>query len=306
MKRNGTYGGNMEVVAFARHYGVDIAVHQAGSPVWIVKGDNPNESTSSGSPPHPRRLLHIVYHSWEHYSSIRNVGGPMEGPPEIRIKPDPSLPPLEERPSDAPPSSMELMILRSCDGQRNGVDLGRVRELLKKYRGNPNRVIDELFEEVARDAAGGEDAVQTSGDGEVRQGTDGTDEVAKKSEKDTVPKVDGETAESGQEHATTSTTSSTPNQDSSNHSSLTSIKPPTPLSSEPTPSDTATNAKSTKPKRVSARDKKEQARKLRKENAKAKKRKHVDGTGDGAGKGGSGGGGGGVEGVIEGIKVVHI
>lgn len=26
------------------------------------------------------------YHSWEHYSSVRNIDGPYSGPPEIKVK----------------------------------------------------------------------------------------------------------------------------------------------------------------------------------------------------------------------------
>ncbi|GAA5841945.1 hypothetical protein JCM3766R1_002546 [Sporobolomyces carnicolor] len=44
--------------------------------------------------------LCIVYHSWEHYSSLRNLKGPHTGPPRLRIA-RPNSPSLVEHPSNA-------------------------------------------------------------------------------------------------------------------------------------------------------------------------------------------------------------
>lgn len=61
MRQDGTYGGNMEIVAFARGMGVDVAVHQAGSSVWIVSGDMENEQGQNREN-EQTRLLHIGTH----------------------------------------------------------------------------------------------------------------------------------------------------------------------------------------------------------------------------------------------------
>ncbi|KAJ1556383.1 hypothetical protein HK405_012292 [Cladochytrium tenue] len=38
MRRDGVYGGNLELVALARVLHVDVAIHQLDSPVWVVSG----------------------------------------------------------------------------------------------------------------------------------------------------------------------------------------------------------------------------------------------------------------------------
>jgi len=82
MKRPGTYGSNLELVAFARCYNVDIAVHQEGSPMWIINGsmedDDDNNKKEVQSSSSPRKCLHVIYHSYEHYSSVRSLGIPIE------------------------------------------------------------------------------------------------------------------------------------------------------------------------------------------------------------------------------------
>ncbi|KAJ3323423.1 OTU domain-containing protein 3 [Blyttiomyces sp. JEL0837] len=158
MKKEGTYGGNEEVVAFARAYNIDIAIHQAGSPVWIVRGLDSDWDGGGGSngeqQQQQRKLIHIVYHSWEHYSSVRNIddnGG--SGPPVIRIRPtgdyDASVGSGGSssgggsKDPDAPPSAMERMIMDSVGTD----DLVRVRTLLSECRGDPGRVMGILFDE---------------------------------------------------------------------------------------------------------------------------------------------------------------
>ncbi|KAJ3201367.1 hypothetical protein HK099_002266, partial [Clydaea vesicula] len=76
MRKNGVFGGNMEVCAFAREYNVDIVLHQVNSPVWVVRGDESNDNL---------KKIHLIYHSWEHYSSVRNKDGTLN---VLQPKPD--------------------------------------------------------------------------------------------------------------------------------------------------------------------------------------------------------------------------
>ncbi|KAJ3182593.1 OTU domain-containing protein 3 [Gaertneriomyces sp. JEL0708] len=166
MRQDGVYGGNMELVAFARAMGVDIAVHQAGEPVWIVSGETEEPTATGGgggiSGQPQRRTLHIAYHSWEHYSSVRNLGGPASGLPDICIVPT-DVPPLPERDPDAPPSGVEKMIMGST-----GATIGRVRELMMRLKFDPGRVLDYLFEEAEKEenAVAGPDALEGDVGGE--------------------------------------------------------------------------------------------------------------------------------------------
>ncbi|KAJ2814980.1 2-oxoglutarate dehydrogenase E1 component, partial [Coemansia furcata] len=65
MRRPGVFGGNMELVAFARNYRVDIKVYQLGGTVFVISGapaSDPAEAFRS------MPTVHIAYHSYEHYS----------------------------------------------------------------------------------------------------------------------------------------------------------------------------------------------------------------------------------------------
>jgi transcriptional regulator with XRE-family HTH domain len=135
MRQKGVYGGNLELVACCRVFEVGIAVHQAAQDIWFVAdGDH---ST----------ILHIAYHSWEHYSSVRNIDGPFHGPPNIKMIQYTSKNTKKawERNASEPPTKMEQKIMNQMD---LGLEkLPYIRELLSKYRGDPTRVLDQLYEE---------------------------------------------------------------------------------------------------------------------------------------------------------------
>ncbi|KAJ3132010.1 OTU domain-containing protein 3 [Physocladia obscura] len=65
MQKTGVYGDNIEIVAFSRAFNVAVVIHQDGQPPWIVDacGDDGNRDLG-------RQIVQIVYHSWEHYSSV--------------------------------------------------------------------------------------------------------------------------------------------------------------------------------------------------------------------------------------------
>ncbi|KAI9505180.1 hypothetical protein BX070DRAFT_105270 [Coemansia spiralis] len=76
MRNPGVYGGNMELVAFARSHRVDIRVYQLGT-VFVISGDARDAERHLPT-------VHIAYHSYEHYSSVRNRGGPHAGLPHVK------------------------------------------------------------------------------------------------------------------------------------------------------------------------------------------------------------------------------
>ncbi|KAF9185041.1 hypothetical protein BGZ51_002983 [Haplosporangium sp. Z 767] len=143
MRKNGTYGGNIELVAFARMKKVDIKVYQPGY-IFVIEGVDVKKE---GSSPGQRPVMHIAYHSWEHYSSIRNINGPHEGLPEINPRPIQQKP-LAKLTSQDPPRSIERMIMSMSGVQ----DLDLVRELLEKYHGDANSVCNDLAEKSFAEA----------------------------------------------------------------------------------------------------------------------------------------------------------
>ncbi|CAO3567127.1 unnamed protein product [Mortierella alpina] len=146
MRKNGTYGGNIELVAFARMKRVDIKVYQPGY-IFVIEGIDVKKE---GSSPGQRPVMHIAYHSWEHYSSIRNIDGPHEGPPEINPRPIKQTP-LAKLTSKDPPRSIERMIMEVSGVQ----DLELVRELLESYRGDVDSVYNDLDQRLHESGAEG-------------------------------------------------------------------------------------------------------------------------------------------------------
>ncbi|KAG0232862.1 hypothetical protein BGW42_007871 [Actinomortierella wolfii] len=142
MRRNATYGGNVELVAFARLKRVDIRVYQPGY-VFVIEGVDVKKE---GSTPGQRPMLHIAYHSWEHYSSIRNIDGPFEGLPEINPRPV-EQPPLRKLTSDDPPRPIEKTIMKVTGTD----DLQRIRDLMEKHKGDVDRVYEEIYDVLNED-----------------------------------------------------------------------------------------------------------------------------------------------------------
>ncbi|KAI7856370.1 hypothetical protein BDC45DRAFT_549285 [Circinella umbellata] len=135
MKKEGTFGGNMELAAFARMCQVDIKVYQPGL-IYIIRGISESEEAE--------QTLHIAYHSWEHYSSVRNIEGPFSGPPEIKDIQESSLKQNEEEEEEENDllDSKEKAVLAACPD----TNIRKIRRLLRKHKGDPDKVIEVLYE----------------------------------------------------------------------------------------------------------------------------------------------------------------
>ncbi|CBX93715.1 hypothetical protein IAQ61_003602 [Plenodomus lingam] len=84
MGQPGEWADNMEVSAFASALNVHVRLWQADY-TYLFSPRNyyvPNDDAASVD---HRKTLHIAYHSWEHYSSVRNLAGPHTGPPQVHI-----------------------------------------------------------------------------------------------------------------------------------------------------------------------------------------------------------------------------
>lgn len=87
MSRSSVYGGNLELAAFASAYQLNVVVYQADlryviTPIDESKGEKRVELEVDQGGERPEKV-HIAYHTWEHYSSVRCMNGPHSGPPEI-------------------------------------------------------------------------------------------------------------------------------------------------------------------------------------------------------------------------------
>ena len=59
MRKDGVYGGNLELFACAKKYNLIILVHQLHHPIIVIQDDS------------PIGIVHIAYVSWQHYSGIK-------------------------------------------------------------------------------------------------------------------------------------------------------------------------------------------------------------------------------------------
>ncbi|KAK9367176.1 NADP-dependent oxidoreductase domain-containing protein [Lipomyces kononenkoae] len=163
MSKDGVYGDNLEIVAFAKRFNVDVKIHLADF-AYVVSG----ESISSKNEGHcnkTHKLLHIAYHQWEHYSSIRNLNGPHSGLPEVQemtITKEASSKLLETHRYCQP--WMEKVVLSSLPDlaldKPDGLKL--VRETIERFKGDVNQAVEYLFEQ--QDGDSGQTANENQGD----------------------------------------------------------------------------------------------------------------------------------------------
>ena len=81
--KDGEFAGNEAIVALAKFHRVEIIIHQANQAVWNI--DGATEQTTG-----QKRQLHIAYHDWEHYSSVRPKKDFSKEPAWLRISDDQS------------------------------------------------------------------------------------------------------------------------------------------------------------------------------------------------------------------------
>lgn len=89
MRALGTFGGHMELVAVASFYKVDIWIHQAGQQTYVINGHEEDTKSEEGNKKKKQeklQQLHVTYHDFEHYSSVRQlINHDDTGTPDIRL-----------------------------------------------------------------------------------------------------------------------------------------------------------------------------------------------------------------------------
>lgn len=79
MAQDGCYGGHMEIVAFAETFRCRVVIYQHDN-LFVV-----DPLCLSDKEKHLQRSVHIAYHTWEHYSSVRSKKGPLQGPVSLQV-----------------------------------------------------------------------------------------------------------------------------------------------------------------------------------------------------------------------------
>ncbi|OMH81868.1 OTU domain-containing protein 3 [Zancudomyces culisetae] len=155
MKKRGVYGGNLELVAFARCFDVDIKVYQAGGTVFLIDGSSNGGNGGSGTNRlAKRRQLHIAYHDYEHYSSIREKEDTGDGIPEFKNE---SMSMNQQFSSSGGGGSINMMLLSEENRKKmkskvkiviQATDLTSeevATNLLIKHNWDVDSVIDEVY-----------------------------------------------------------------------------------------------------------------------------------------------------------------
>ncbi|PVI04633.1 cysteine proteinase [Periconia macrospinosa] len=110
MGQPGEWADNMEVSAFASALNVHVRLWQADYTYLI--SPRIQYISEDANAVDDRQVLHIAYHSWEHYSSVRNNAGPHTGQPTVNVVPQQTSVRSKKRPS--PSVSDEDEIPRAC------------------------------------------------------------------------------------------------------------------------------------------------------------------------------------------------
>ncbi|KAH6614110.1 hypothetical protein C7974DRAFT_321843 [Boeremia exigua] len=84
MGQPGEWADNMEVSAFASALNVHVRLWQ-GDYTYVFSPRLYYSQNDDLTAEDDRRTLHIAYHTWEHYSSVRNTAGPHTGEPDVKF-----------------------------------------------------------------------------------------------------------------------------------------------------------------------------------------------------------------------------
>lgn len=139
MQNSGVFGDNLEIQAFAREFGVNVKIYQRKL-CYVISADN-----ESGNPDKDGKAVHIAYHRWEHYSSIRNRTGPHMGPPSVSARP------VSTTPIDP---IMEDIVAASLPYDENPT---KIRVTLEECKGDINATVAILLEDWKERADNQED-----------------------------------------------------------------------------------------------------------------------------------------------------
>eukprot|EP00731_Ephydatia_muelleri_P015295 Em0008g1015a len=132
LSKDGEHGGNDSIVAFARHYVVDVLIHQLDLPLWEVRV------------PGARRQAQIAYLNGEHYCSVRPL---LERNPSVI---HPAYVPLRAQCAEVPGGSQEKTEKALKDNMA-GKRSDQVQNLMEATNCTDPRFAQECLEESGYD-----------------------------------------------------------------------------------------------------------------------------------------------------------
>ncbi|KAI8842195.1 hypothetical protein BJ741DRAFT_376109 [Chytriomyces cf. hyalinus JEL632] len=144
MAKNGVYADNIEIVAFSRAMACVVVIHQLGLSPWIVDAGNEDER---------KRVLHVAYHSWEHYNSVVDGG---DNAVEVSARRENVAPTAVAVGMKQSCSAFEKTAM-ACIPAHLNPDLATVQRLLKEYDNNIGKVVEAF---ISLDCVEGDDSFE--------------------------------------------------------------------------------------------------------------------------------------------------
>jgi len=171
MRKDGEWGGNLELAGISQAFDVHITIHQLAQPRWEVR--NPKNAFS--------RMIHLSYHDGQHYCSVRNLRDrPSEGASEIKAFENSGGAKRGKGSGGAEGESKDkktLRILRESTGCRNTKFMGQA---LADNGGDVEATIEYLI--AMREADLAEFFVEDDEGGDASDGVRGGHDDAEKKE----------------------------------------------------------------------------------------------------------------------------
>lgn len=138
MARDGTYADNIEVQAFADAHQKNVQVYWFDGKVTAI--------TPSCRRAERIATVHIAYHKWEHYSSIRNIDGPHEGLPLLKIKDLSEEELAEQRAIAAEPRPITTAMIDEVTVYVPQFERDIIQKALEESRGDTHAAVNKLLD----------------------------------------------------------------------------------------------------------------------------------------------------------------
>ncbi|KAF4308754.1 Ovarian tumor otubain [Botryosphaeria dothidea] len=138
MAKGGTWGDNVEVQAFARAFDVTVKIYHRDFAYYVTPFQDEQKRT----------IVHIAYHTWEHYSSIRNLDGPHDGLPEVRERAiSPETEAAQKKKLASTPYAQEWQIDVVMKSLPFLTDKATIRKALEECKGSIDNAVSRLLDE---------------------------------------------------------------------------------------------------------------------------------------------------------------
>ncbi|KAK9464299.1 hypothetical protein V1512DRAFT_128602 [Lipomyces arxii] len=141
MATDGVYGDNLEIVACAQKFNVNIKIHLSHF-AYVVSGQS---SLQIESTIEQRRMLHIAYHEWEHYSSVRRLDGLAIGVSEISMDAEAYMTTVKDY-KHFQPWMMKVISASLPDLDKERHTDHFILDLIEQYKGDVNRVVEHIYD----------------------------------------------------------------------------------------------------------------------------------------------------------------